>query len=83
MFARMLDTVPRGVELTEVITPVPIKPANVQLVLAKDKLKFSGQVRVSSRVSPLHTLVGKAIKCTHAALEYARGPHTAGSSAVG
>ncbi|KAJ7200275.1 heme peroxidase [Mycena rebaudengoi] len=46
MFARMLDTVPRGVELTEVITPVPIKPANVQLVLAKDKLKFSGQVRL-------------------------------------
>jgi hypothetical protein len=47
----MLDTVPRGVELTEVITPVPIKPDNIQLVLNKDKLKLSGQVRVSLRVS--------------------------------
>ncbi|KAF8179602.1 hypothetical protein K438DRAFT_1843111 [Mycena galopus ATCC 62051] len=46
LFARMLDTVPRGVKLTEVITPLPVKPDNLQLTLDGDKLLFSGQVRL-------------------------------------
>jgi hypothetical protein len=46
MFARMLDTVPRGVELTEVITPLPVKPHNLILRLAGDTLKLAGEVRV-------------------------------------
>ncbi|KAJ7274209.1 heme peroxidase [Mycena rebaudengoi] len=45
LFARMIDTVPRGVKLTEVITPLPVKPALLQLVLAGNQLKFSGYVR--------------------------------------
>ncbi|KAJ7830415.1 heme peroxidase [Mycena olivaceomarginata] len=45
MFARMLDTVPRGVELTEVITPLPVKPHNLILRLAGDTLKLAGEVR--------------------------------------
>lgn len=42
----MLDTVPGGVQLTDVITPLPVKPANVILTLDGDTLKLFGQVRV-------------------------------------
>ncbi|KAJ6562439.1 heme peroxidase [Mycena capillaripes] len=45
LFARMIDTVPRGVQLTEVITPLPVKPTISQLVLHGDTLELSGQVR--------------------------------------
>ncbi|KAJ7239707.1 heme peroxidase [Mycena rebaudengoi] len=45
LFARMLDTVPSGVQLTEVITPLPVKPQILSLVLAGNELQFSGQVR--------------------------------------
>ncbi|KAF7339190.1 Peroxidase [Mycena venus] len=45
LFARMLDTVPRGVQLTEVITPLPVKPYSVQLVSVGEKLQLSGEVR--------------------------------------
>ncbi|KAJ6578269.1 heme peroxidase [Mycena capillaripes] len=46
LFARMLDTVPRGVQLTEVIEPLPVKPANIVLLLDGESLKFSGLVRI-------------------------------------
>jgi hypothetical protein len=46
LFARMLNTVPRGVEFTEVIEPLPVKPASIALVLHGDALKLSGLVRV-------------------------------------
>ncbi|KAJ7082842.1 heme peroxidase [Mycena belliarum] len=46
LLARMLDTVPRGVNLTEVIQPVPVKPTQVTLVLDGDSLKLSGLVRL-------------------------------------
>ncbi|KAJ6476619.1 putative L-ascorbate oxidase [Mycena vulgaris] len=45
LFARMLDTVPRGVKLTEVLTPLPVKPDGLKLTLDGEKLLFSGQVR--------------------------------------
>ncbi|KAF7368526.1 Peroxidase [Mycena venus] len=45
LFARMLDTVPRGVKLTEVLTPLPVKPDALELTLDGGKLVFSGQVR--------------------------------------
>ncbi|KAF8178781.1 hypothetical protein K438DRAFT_1769238 [Mycena galopus ATCC 62051] len=48
LLARTLDTVPAGVELTEVITLLPVKPSNIQLVLNGDVLQFSGQVRVNT-----------------------------------
>ncbi|KAJ7634362.1 heme peroxidase [Roridomyces roridus] len=45
LFTRMIDTVPSGVQLTDVITPIPIKPANVELTLANDSINVFGQVR--------------------------------------
>ncbi|KAJ7615875.1 heme peroxidase [Roridomyces roridus] len=45
LFARMLDTVPSGVELTDVITPLPIKPAFVEFSLNNKSLEMAGQVR--------------------------------------
>ncbi|KAF8148129.1 heme peroxidase [Mycena galopus ATCC 62051] len=46
LYARMLDTVPRGVQLTEVITPLPVKPANIQLILDGDTMQLWGVVRL-------------------------------------
>lgn len=46
LIARMIDTVPRGVKLTEVITPLLVKPDGVQLALNNDTLELSGEVRV-------------------------------------
>ncbi|KAJ7050671.1 heme peroxidase [Mycena amicta] len=46
LLARMVDTVPAGVQLTDVITPLPVKPANLQLILDGDVIQFSGQVRL-------------------------------------
>ncbi|KAJ7172936.1 heme peroxidase [Mycena crocata] len=45
LFARMLDTVPKSVQLTEVITPLPVKPSGVELTLNGDTLVLSGAVR--------------------------------------
>ncbi|KAJ6550225.1 heme peroxidase [Mycena capillaripes] len=45
LFARMLDTVPRGVQLTEVITPLPVKPIITRFALDGDTLQLSGRVR--------------------------------------
>ncbi|KAF7340127.1 Peroxidase [Mycena venus] len=45
LFARMLDTVPSGVQLSDVITPLPVKPSNLKFTLDGDVLQFSGQVR--------------------------------------
>lgn len=46
----MLNTVPRGVQLTDVITPIPVKPDNVQLILDGDTLKLIGEVRVCGKI---------------------------------
>ncbi|KAJ7804117.1 heme peroxidase [Mycena olivaceomarginata] len=46
LFARMLDTVPTGVQLTDVITALPVKPASVDLILNGDILQLSGFVRL-------------------------------------
>jgi hypothetical protein len=64
MFARMLDTVPSGVELTDVIDPLPIKPASVALVLDGDKLKLSGLVRVRSTHGASHFSFTSALLCS-------------------
>ncbi|KAF7305702.1 Peroxidase [Mycena chlorophos] len=45
LIARMVDTVPDGVTLTEVITPLPVKPDQLVLSLTDDTLAVSGQVR--------------------------------------
>ncbi|KAJ7186127.1 heme peroxidase [Mycena filopes] len=46
LFARMLDTVPSDVKLTNVINPLPVKPSEVKLLLDGDTLKVSGLVRI-------------------------------------
>ncbi|KZV81700.1 heme peroxidase [Exidia glandulosa HHB12029] len=47
LFSRMIDVVPRGVQLTEVIAPLPVKPQDVELMYSDTgKLTFSGQVRL-------------------------------------
>ncbi|KAF8172217.1 heme peroxidase [Mycena galopus ATCC 62051] len=42
----MLETVPAGVQFTEVTTPLPVKPSSIQLVPSGNVLQFSGQLRV-------------------------------------
>ena len=43
----MIDTVPKGVELTEVIKPLPVKPSQVKLTYSKSgNITLSGEVRV-------------------------------------
>ncbi|KAJ7843123.1 heme peroxidase [Mycena olivaceomarginata] len=44
LFARMLNTVPAGVHLTDVITPLTIKPV-LRLILDGNTIQFSGEVR--------------------------------------
>ncbi|KAF8134733.1 heme peroxidase, partial [Mycena galopus ATCC 62051] len=46
LIARMLDTVPQGVELSEVITPLPVKPHSVVLSMSGETLQLSGEVRL-------------------------------------
>ncbi|KAL1717978.1 heme peroxidase [Schizophyllum commune] len=47
LLARMIDTVPKGVELTEVIKPLPVKPSQVKLTYSKSgNITLSGEVRL-------------------------------------
>ena len=56
LLTRMLDTVPAGVELSEVIEPLPIKPQDMVLTFMGDgTLQLTGTVRVRSPPSPPHS----------------------------
>lgn len=48
VFQKMIDTVPRGIALTDVITPYDVKPYDVQLTLLDGgvSLGFTGEIRV-------------------------------------
>ncbi|KAK7039847.1 peroxidase [Favolaschia claudopus] len=46
LIARMIDTVPKGVQLTDVLEPLPIKPADVELQYDASRIKLSGNVRL-------------------------------------
>ncbi|KAJ8063071.1 hypothetical protein OCU04_008313 [Sclerotinia nivalis] len=47
IFARMIDTVPAAVTLSEVITPIEVKPTEIVLSLgANNTLSFTGSIRV-------------------------------------
>ena len=47
LLARMINTVPKGVQLTDVITPIPVKPWFAQLSIDNNgKLQFEGYIRV-------------------------------------
>lgn len=47
LLARMIDTVPAGVTLTEVIRPLPVKPSELKLTyLTNGTISLSGEVRL-------------------------------------
>jgi hypothetical protein len=53
LFERMINTVPSGVTLTNIITPIPVKPA-VYLDIQEDgSLNVFGEVRVSLKYIPV------------------------------
>ncbi|KAH7092727.1 putative L-ascorbate oxidase [Auriculariales sp. MPI-PUGE-AT-0066] len=53
LFARMIDTVPKGVKLTDVLEPLPIRPDNLDLVYVGDgTLRFGGEVRIWNNTAP-------------------------------
>ncbi|KFY07866.1 hypothetical protein V492_06750 [Pseudogymnoascus sp. VKM F-4246] len=53
LFAKMIDTVPKEVQLTPVIVPYEIKPKEVRLTVADSTtLNFAGDIRVRTTVRP-------------------------------
>ncbi|KAJ6450911.1 heme peroxidase [Mycena sanguinolenta] len=56
LFARMLDTVPSGVQLTDLISPIPVKPWNVGLSLNGNILQLAGQLRLWNVTDPTPTI---------------------------
>ncbi len=54
VLAKMVNTVPRGVQLSDVIAPYELKPTNVQLNVAADglSLDFSGELRIHTNSLP-------------------------------
>ena len=48
LLGRMIDTVPRGVQLSEPLTPLTLKPVNVSFDIGQDgEMTLSGSIRVS------------------------------------
>jgi len=54
LLERMINTVPKGVTLSEVIKPLPVKVDGVQLSVAEDSLRFQVMLRVSTYPSTPH-----------------------------
>ncbi|KIW71254.1 hypothetical protein PV04_03439 [Phialophora macrospora] len=54
ILAKMVNTVPSGVQLSEVITPYELKPTNLQLNVAADgqNLEFTGELRIHTNNLP-------------------------------
>ncbi|KAK7065007.1 peroxidase [Favolaschia claudopus] len=72
LFARMLDTVPRGVQLTDVIEPLWVKPDGLRLTLVDgNTLQFSGEVRFWNMTAPSNTTVVQMIYEDHADTKHA------------
>lgn len=47
LFTRMIDTVPKGVQLSEVITPIPVKPDNLFITINDNGgMTIKGDIRV-------------------------------------
>jgi hypothetical protein len=47
LFTRMIDTVPKGVQLSEVITPIPVKPDNLFIAINDNgDMAIKGDIRV-------------------------------------
>jgi hypothetical protein len=58
MFERMINTVPSGVTLSEVIQPYEVKPYGAQLTLLAggSKIKFAGDIRVRTTQRPASSI---------------------------
>ena len=56
MMAKMIDTVPAGVTLTDEIALLPVKVSSAYISVVKDKLIFETflRVRICSRFSKIH-----------------------------
>lgn len=53
LFAKMIDTVPKEVQLTPIIVPYEVKPKEVRLTVADNTtLNFAGDIRVRTTVRP-------------------------------
>jgi len=54
LLERMINTVPRGVQLTDIITPIRIKPTLLDIILMPETKTMTiwGSVRVSSGAPP-------------------------------
>ncbi|KAJ9612204.1 hypothetical protein H2200_003801 [Cladophialophora chaetospira] len=54
VLAKMVNTVPRGVVLSDVIAPYELKPSNLQLNVAPDgqNLEFTGELRILTNSLP-------------------------------
>jgi len=49
LLQRMIETVPKGVELSDVVEPLPVKPINATLEFdTEDNLIFTGYIRIST-----------------------------------
>ncbi|KZV89491.1 heme peroxidase [Exidia glandulosa HHB12029] len=58
LFARMIDTVPRGVQLTEVIKPLPVKPhAFMTTYIGNGQLTLEGDIRLWNLTENLNRTV--------------------------
>ncbi|KAL1746718.1 heme peroxidase [Schizophyllum fasciatum] len=84
LFARMIDTVPKGVELTEVIRPLPAKPSELKLTYTKSgNITLSGEVRlfdIAENDARTVQIAWTDATCTDGAdcpVHRARMPHTA------
>ena len=54
LLARMIDTVPRGVTLSQVITPISVKPDNIFIAVEESSsMLVSGDIRVGPMPSDL------------------------------
>lgn len=61
LLGRMLDTVPKGVTLTDPIAPVPVKPWNAQLSIdSNGNIQLEGNVRIFSS-DPAETFDGYTV----------------------
>ncbi|KAJ7027310.1 heme peroxidase [Mycena alexandri] len=69
LFTKMFNSVPKGVKLTDVIAPLPVKPDNVQLVLNNDTLRLTGEVRLwNAKEDPTRTV--RLFYADHASTAY-------------
>ena len=58
ILAKLVNTVPRGIQLSDVIAPYELKPTNLQLNVAADgqNLAFTGELRIHTNSMPASSI---------------------------